>query len=359
MDERRRKMDYRQVITRIKSGTVHPLYLFSGPEDYLKEDLLRNLLNVKEQNGEPLYLERMDGSEISLSDLMESVRQTSIFSGGKVMWVSNPPYLSTSQKKGTPPGEKKDRKRHDSGEEELAAFMKENSSGTLLIFAVKNVDKRKRLVKIIEEAGLAVEFPLLKGTMLAKWIRDELSSQGKNIEEDALVELIERSGEDLYLIKMELEKIVTYMDKEEIVTKAVIENLVPESRQGNIFSLVDALGHKNVDEAFGQLAKMRQRNEPALVIMSMIIRQYRLLYQAFVLREQKNLSPREIAASLKMPPFAAGELLKQLNNYKKEHLAGILMHLQKKDLSIKTGRVEADGAIEELVLELAGEVFLS
>jgi len=357
-------MDYRQVITKLLNGTVHPLYLFSGSEDYLKEDLLRILLNTQEQKGNPLFLERIEGSELSLFDLMESVRQTTIFSGRKVLWISNPPYLSTSGKKGTPAKEKKEQKRRQSdlrtGEEELAAFIKENTSGTLLIFAVKNVDRRKKLVKIIEEAGLAVEFPPLKGAMLVKWIRDELSSQGKNIEEDALVELIERSEEDLYLLKMELEKILTFMDDEKVVTRKLIENLVPESRQGNIFNLVDALGHKNVDEAFGQLAKMRQRNEPALVIMSMIIRQFRLLYQAFVLREKQNLSQREIGSSLKLPPFAAGQLLKQLDNYQgEEYLAAILMHLQEKDLCIKKGRVDADEAVEELVLELAGELFLS
>ncbi|MDO9534702.1 MAG: DNA polymerase III subunit delta [Bacillota bacterium] len=356
-------MDYRQVMTRIRNGTVHPLYLFSGPEDYLKEELLRNILNFQEQKGNPLFLERIEGEERSLPDLMEGMRQTTIFPGGKLLWVSNPPYLSTSGKKGTPVVEKKDKKGRQSnvktGEEELTAFIKENISDTLLIFAVKNVDRRKRLVKIIEEAGLVVEFPLLKGPMLVKWIRDELSFQGKNIEEDAMIELIERSGEDLYLLKMELEKILIFMDKEKVVTCTLIDNLVPESRQGNIFNLVDALGHKDVDEAFQQLAKMRQRNEPSLVIMSMIIRQYRLLYQALVLKEQQNLSQREIAATLKLPPFVAGEILKQLNNYKQEYLARILMHLQAKDLSIKTGRIEADGAIEELVLELTGEIFLS
>lgn len=355
-------MDYRQVIARIQSGTVHPLYLFSGPEDYLKEDLLRNLLKIQEQKGNPLFLERVDGQEKSLFDLMESIRQTTIFPGGKLLWVSNPPYLSTSQKKGTSVREKKEQKRSQrnvrTGEEELAAFIKEKMSETLLIFAVKNVDRRKRLVKIIEGAGLAVEFPFLKGAMLVKWIRDELSLQGKQIEEDALTELVERSGEDLYLLKMEFEKILTFMDEEKVVSRALIENLVPESRQGNIFKLVEALGHKNVDEAFQQLSKMRQRNEPPLVIMSMIIRQYRLLYQAFVLREQHNLSQREIAASLRLPPFAVGALLKQLNNYKEEDLAGILMHLQEKDLSIKTGRAEANGAIEELVLELTGDIFV-
>ena len=93
-------MDFRQAGKIIKKGKIAPLYLFSGPEDYLKEELLGEILQVLKKDGRSFDLERKDGLRLSLTDLLDSVKQGTIFTGGRVYWISDPPYLTASLKSG-------------------------------------------------------------------------------------------------------------------------------------------------------------------------------------------------------------------------------------------------------------------
>jgi DNA polymerase-3 subunit delta len=347
-------MHYLQAMGKIKQGLIYPFYLFSGPEKFLQEKVLQEIhLCLQQKEGKTFFLERLEGAKLSLPELMQDMRQTTIFSGGRLLWIQDPPYFS-AKKRTAQTGKKKKAARQDkpAGEEELLAFSQEEEvSDLVVVFAVSGVDRRKKLVKTIEAGGRLVEFPLLRGAALKKWVRDELSLEKKQIEEEALAELLERVGENLQLLQRELDKMVTYLGKEKMVTRSLIERLVPESSQGNIFHLVEAVGRQNVEEALFHLHKMRLQNEPPLVILAMIARQFRLLYQYLIFQE-KNMSLRELAAALKLPPFIIKGLANQAQNYNPAILARIISSIKEMDLGIKTGRYEANEALERLILQL-------
>jgi DNA polymerase III delta subunit len=44
-------MDYRQARLNLKKGQLHSLYLFSGSEDTLKEEMLLEILDVMQRKG--------------------------------------------------------------------------------------------------------------------------------------------------------------------------------------------------------------------------------------------------------------------------------------------------------------------
>lgn len=343
-------MDYRQARKIILRGKIKPLYLFSGPGDYLKEELLRDILQImKEKKGE-LFLERREGSELDLAELLLSTRQKTIFSQGRLIWVSNPPYLAPAGKRGTTPGGKSPER--DKAEEIISLLLQEDRALELIIiFSLPEVDRQKKIVKIIEKAGVLVEFPLLRGSALLEWIGDELRKEGKRAETATLQELVERVGEDLFQLKKELEKIVAYLGADEVLTAQVVQKLVAAGRQGSIFRLVSAVAEKRLEEALFHLSRLRQQNEPPLVIIAMVARHYRLLYQAFLFKK-RGMGAGQVAASLKVPLFAAEELLRQAENYREKTLLKVLLYLKEIDYGIKKGRIDAAGALDNLVLAL-------
>lgn len=345
-------MHYAQAMGRVRQGLLSPFYLFSGPEKFLQEKMLQEIYSRLQQEGKTFFLERLPGIELSLPALMQNVRQKTIFSGGRILWVEGPPYFTTP--KTGPAGRKKKPAGQDkpSGEAELLTFLQqEKVSDLVLILVVPNVDRRRRLVKTIESGGRLVEFPLLKGAALRKWVRDELSLEKKQIEAEALQEFLARGGENLQLLQMELDKMVTYLGPEKTVTRALVEKLVAENSRGNIFHLVEAVGRMDVEGALGHLYKMRLQNEPPLVILAMIARQFRLLYQYLIFQEKK-LPVREMASALKTPPFVVNKLAGQAQSYRAETLARIIATVKEYDLGIKTGRFEAHTALEKLILQL-------
>lgn len=352
-------MDYFQAINQLKKGgIVHPLYLLSGPADYLKEEFVQEILEyLQEQKKQAFFKERLDGRQISLLELMLDARQATLFPGGRLLWVADPPYFSAARKKESTAAKKEEgtsAKRRATnktpGETELLSYL-QGKSDPVIVFSTPEVDRRKKMVKAIEKAGMLIEFPSLKGAVLRKWLKERFSQEKKQVAEDALNELVERLGENLELLKGAVDKIATYMGGDKVVTGKLVQHLVPESSQGNIFNLVEAVGQKATGEALSHFYKLLQQNEHPLVIMAMINRQFRLLYQLLALQE-KGLPRREIMAFLKVQPFVLNKLENQARGYSIPAIAGIMAHLQQTDWKIKTGRLEANEALEQLILEL-------
>lgn len=338
-------VNYRQLEAAIKKEELRSFYIFSGPEDYLKKEMVKKILFYMRKKGKQLYLDNIDGSTVTLDELIQETSQTTVFTQGRLLFVENPPYFFKAR------SSSREQSLSQQVEKKFKALLEEKASDTIIIFSVPEVDKRKKLVKAVVKAGALVEFPLFKGDSLLKWIKNELEKEDKEVEKEALYELVKRTGEDLRLIKAELDKINTYTIKEKKITADVVKLLVPYGRSGNIFNLVGAVGRKNIKEALFHFHKMREQNQPPLVILSMIARQFRLLFRYRVMLENKK-SKAEITSSLKLPNFVVNELYEQLKNYNRSSLAEIFLLLKQTDLAIKTGKRDAEEEIEQLIFKL-------
>ena len=349
-------MDYREARLKLKKGQLLSLYLFSGSEDTLKEELLLEMIGVMHHKGLEPDLLRIDGKKLGWQELRRELDQVTIFSRGRVLLVKDSPYFANVAEKSTKtskkePDKQKGRNPADEPQQEELATWLDGTNDTLLIFFVQNVDKRRKITKYLDKTGAMIEFPPLKGAALVRWIRDELSREQKQIDEKALTVLMERSGENMALLKRELEKLVTCLGDLKTIDCSLVEKLVPENAQGNVFNLVDELGRKNAVGALHHLHMMRQQNEPPLRILAMIIRHFRLLYRTSLL-SQGGLASAKISTTLQVPSFVAGKFLEQLPNFPGDSLPSVFNTLKEVDLTIKTGRLSGEEALEQLIINL-------
>ena len=351
-------MDYRQTMLELKKGQLKSLYVFSGSEDILKEELLVEMIEVMHRKGFVPDLLRIDGKKLAWQELRREFEQVTIFSQGRVLLVRDAPYFSNVQEKRAKASKKEASKQKDPAQaegpeqEDFATFLKEGTGESLIVFSVQNVDKRRKINKYLDKMGVLVDFPPLKGAALARWIREELSREARQIDDRALTVLVQRTGENLSLLKSELEKLVTSLGEKKIIDHALVERLVPENSQGNIFNMVDELGRKNATAALNHLHMMRQQNEPPLRILAMVNRHFRLLYRAALL-QQEGMSSAKIPTTLQIHPFVSGKLLAQLPNFPGDLLPRVIYMLKEVDLSIKTGRLSGEEALEHLILKLS------
>ncbi len=345
-------MDYRQAGDRIRRGEIHSLYLFSGPEEYLKEELLQDILLILQNKGTNFSLERINANTLEkgipelIRELRQATIQTSLLSEGRIIWVYNSSLFSPTKKD---TAKKKDKSAE--GEKEILTLIEQGFSDVILIFSVPQVDKRKKIVKMFERAGKFIDFPALKGSALLKWLTDRLAAENLEPEDGAVLELVDRAGENLTLLNNEIVKISTYLCGKKTVSTELVRHLVPGSSLGNIFQLTDAVGRKNMDEAVLHLSRIMQNNEHPLVILAMIARQFRLLFQLCLL-QKKNLTRREILAAVKIQPFLLDKFQNQAKEYTSDSLAKIICYLKETDSAIKSGRLEAGDALEQMVLKL-------
>jgi DNA polymerase-3 subunit delta len=204
-----------------------------------------------------------------------------------------------------------------------------------------------------EQRGYVKRFQRPDAKALPRWTKKQVQKHGGDIEPRAAHHLAAVVGTDLRLLDQEIIKLVTYNDGERAISVSDVETLVPYSQDAVIFDLVDALGHRDGSTAAETLHRLIDEGEHPLGLLGMIIRQFRLLIQVKVLKAE-GASPREVAKRLGIHPFPARKLHNQATHFTPAQLEKVYRYLSETDLDIKTGRIDAEVALDLLVAGLAG-----
>ncbi len=203
-----------------------------------------------------------------------------------------------------------------------------------------------------EERGYVKRFDRPDARDLPQWIKRRVQAHGGDIEPRAAHRLAAIVGADLRLLDQEIVKLVTYKDEEGPINESDVEKLVPYSQDAVIFDLVDALGHRDGSTAADTLHRLISEGEHPLRLLGMIIRQFRLLIQVKTLKD-KGALPRDISKTLGIHPFPARKLHRQATHFTPAQLEKVYRYLSETDLAIKTGKMDAELALDLLVAGLA------
>jgi DNA polymerase-3 subunit delta len=127
---------------------------------------------------------------------------------------------------------------------------------------------------------------------------------------------------------------------------------VPYLQDAVIFDMVDALGRRDGRAAAQTLHRLLDAGDHPLALLGMIVRQFRLLIQVEELKTG-GATPQDIAQTLKIHPFPARKLYNQVTNFTAMQLEKVYRYLLDTDVAIKTGKIEAEVALDLLVAGLA------
>jgi len=231
----------------------------------------------------------------------------------------------------------------------LAEYLPQLPPSTALVMVEKR-DLPERNVILKAAAGaewaLVKHFDLAQGDALVKWIRTRAKKAGGEFSREAAEALAEVEPNPRAL-DHEILKLLTYVAFARAVEVDDVETLTPAGGEARIFDLVDAIGQQRGPVAIRELHKLLVTQEP-LYVLSMIVRQYRLLLQAKELLNGRA-GEGEIAAALKQKPYPTGKICAQARNFSLERLESIYRHLLDYDTGIKTGQIEAAAALDTLV----------
>jgi len=226
---------------------------------------------------------------------------------------------------------------------------------TRLVFIEERpLPKRHPIVQLAqdEEVGYVKRFDPPDDRALPRWIKGRVNKHGGEIEPQAIQQLAAVVGNDLRLLDQEIRKLVTYTNGERAITKADVDTLVPYAQAAIVFDLVDALGQRDGRTAAQTLHRLLDAGEHPLGLLAMIVRQFRLLIQVKELKAARA-STRDIAGVLKLHPFPTKKLYNQAIHFTAEQLETVYRHLLDTDVAIKSGKIEAEVALDLLVAGLA------
>ena len=326
------------------------LYILTGQDDF---SLNESLGEIKRGLGDQALLvantTTLDGQQLTLDQLR-------IFGGAlpfltqwrliivKGLLARFEPKVSRGRQKKTATGQKNDYK-------PFAALIDEFPDSTVLVLIDSEVTSKNPLLRELLPRAKLKSFPLLRNNRLRSWLQRRVRQEGGSISPQASDLLARLVGSNLWIMASEISKLVLFTSGRRIEEDDV-RAVVGYAQQANVFALVDAILEFKVGLAQQALQQLLQAGLAPAYLLFMLSRQVRMLVRTKELIKE-GISEVEVQDRLGLTSeFAWRKTVEQAGRYSLERLGELYHKLLEADLSIKTGKYEAELALNILVAEL-------
>ncbi|MFA6604805.1 MAG: DNA polymerase III subunit delta [Patescibacteria group bacterium] len=219
----------------------------------------------------------------------------------------------------------------------------------IIFFQNNKPDSRLKLYKRLSRLKFSEEFDPLSYGQLQTWVKNKFSKHDKSISAPALDLLISCLGSDLWQINNEINKLVSFAKDD--INEEDVRSLVQANIDENIFKLIDAIGDKDKALALKLIEEKLDNGVNHQYILTMIIRQYRLLIKAKSLGDKaKNYFA--LMQVLKVPKFIAQKTYQQSQMYSLEQLKKIYKYLLYLDEKFKSSSGQEKVLFAKMINEL-------
>jgi DNA polymerase-3 subunit delta len=311
------------------------IMVFYGEEKFLIDKAVTETLS--KYSGQ---VSKYDLSETSINTLLEDASSISLFDGDKIIVGYNADFLSGNQNK-----------EELNNFDNLSKYIDNPNPDSIVILTLTSdkLDKRKSIVKkLLDKAGVK-EFAKLSDNDLIKFAREVFDKSEYQISFKALHLLIDRIGNNLYLLNSECEKLMLYKMDSKTIDEQDIEEMITKYDVDNIFALTDAVIKKDINTSLSLYQELLKRGEEPIKIIVMLANQFRLIFQVKRL-STKGMGEDKIAEYLSVHPYRV-KLAREVRLNEKELLKYISL-LADLDEGIKMGDVNKDTGLELFLLKL-------
>jgi len=271
----------------------------------------------------------------------------------------------------------------EGGAEDISELLKKGfPDGNILILTADSVDQRKNLYKHIVEHGIVInhvppKYEKGKSISFVNAVRENMGQRGKKITPDAISALGKKTDNDIRTALTEIDKLVSYIGERDVIEERDIEEIAGKSSTDSAFKLNSCILEKDIKGSLDVLNDLLTNNEPALKILALIIREFRLLLQAKILLNagivasfkpgldygsfqsgpypeiksaaQKGLFLGEIAGQ---HPFVIYSAIRNSTRFSYEKVLDHLKYLLEMDIAFKSSRIDQQIALESVLVRL-------
>lgn len=244
-------------------------------------------------------------------------------------------------------------KTKEKNEEEFLEMINSVPDFSVLVVVADKVDKRRKIYKAFDKNGIIIEVNRIKGKEVREWLDIKLREVDKKFDFEAnqyFLEVVSRMANiSIGFLDQEINKISLYTENKIITKKELVEIFagIPEV---SIFSLTDAIGERKIIKALALLKEQISNGEPFLRILTMVIREVRLLLRAKQLKEA-GYNNDIVASKLELLNFIAEKLVEKSKNFTDGKLEQALIALAELDCKFKTGQAD-NIALEKIIIDM-------
>lgn len=334
-------MTYRQFMREVKRGQISPVYLFEGEEAYLKRTALQALKKrIISPENEDFNYRHINATQCTGQQILESAYQIPFNSGWQLLVVSEAENLASKDKK------------------QIINYVENPVDTTCMVFVGEKFDGRKKFYRAFKRKGKVVTFRPLREKEATSWIREKVEREGKSISGEAIFQLYEQTGGNLFSLQNEVDKLIAFIHPQTSIKEEHVLILSGMKAQKSIFDLIGSFREQNLSSAVNLLHHLLFQGEQPLIIHTMLVREVRILLRL-------KLAGSEISCQQ-----ACGYIFKPRSNYTGfflqkakqymeaaqrftlEHLLFAHQRVLSAELAMKKGRENMSTAIEREIVDI-------
>ena len=310
------------------------IYFIYGEDSYRAKEKLQEIVDhYKSVHKSGLNLVQVDVKGKDLKDIFDNFKITSMFDEKKLIILKDI-FLN--------------KKFSEDFLEEIETL--KNSKDIIVVFEKNEVDQRTKLFKLLIKNAKCQEFSLLDNRGLKNWFKKESEKYELKIDPMAEATLLLFVGNNLWQLENEIKKLVNFKPDKLIKKEDIILQVKPKI-ENDIFKTIDAISQKDKKQSLSFLHKHLDDGDNSLYLLSMIAYQFRNL---LIIKEMidNGLSYETIQKKSGLNPFVVRKTYYLCNQFSYLELKKIYQKIFQVDSNIKTGKIDAETALDLLVAEI-------
>ncbi len=333
---------YRPVLNRVQKGQIDPVYVIFGEESYLIDTLISEIVKqfVGTVQKEINYYIRY-ASDTSPEEIFSLAAGSGLFSEKKVILYKDiqqlrQPKITLLSKQLSAP----------------------NPDICLILSARTHSISQKKYQPLTKKATVVRIMPL-RNAELQQFVREEFSTYGKKINDEAIRTLIYLVGEQVYELKTEIAQVANYYVDEAEIKPQHIEQIAGAYAVHDVFELTRAIAGHDQPKSLYILHQLLEKGENPMVILSLLFRHLTILWKIRGYYASGEKNDREIQTKLNLYSKHFAEYKKDLLKWRSEHLKKAMELLSEADWTLKSSQMNPEIVLDRLILKLTNCVELN
>lgn len=341
-------MDTQAALQAIAQGPLAPVYLVSGTELYLQEQIKTAFfkrLNIESMSD--LNFIQLDLDETSIDSVIAEAETVPFFEDFRLIFVENPIFLTAEKRQ----------QAMEHNLDLLLDYLKEPLDTSIVVFFAnyKKLDERKKVVKQLKKHSTLISVAPLSEEDARRYIQQTLANAEVKMDRQAFDLFLRLTDVDLSKMMQELDKILLYLGDEKVITRQIVADLIPKTLDHNIFDMTNYVLSGKADEAIRLYDDLHLQGEETIKINAILITQLRLLLQAKLLMEL-GYQQANIADSLNIHPYRVKLAMQQAKKFPTKLLMTMFDELVENDYLTKIGKLDKELFFQLFILKTAAIV---
>lgn len=328
-----------KILQRLAAGKPLPAVVLLGTDVYLRDQCRNKIIDACVPEGARDWaVARVLGDSQGWEEVLQRAQTLPMLAPRQVIIVEEAESVESF-------GEKS----RDTIVDGLAKYLESPAPFTVLLLEAGGLDKRLRFYKLLADKALLVELSI-GGESAASLAAQMAKELGVEIEREAAVLLADAMNREPARIRIELEKLATYVYGRGRITSKDVEAVVVAARKNTVWQLADMLATRQRDAALAFLDNLLREGEQPVGLVGALAFTYRKLIEARDL--PAGTSGFQGARQLNMNPQAAEAAIRNAHRMQKKDLIAGLVALSEADSQLKSSNPDPRALMEFLIARL-------